>query len=141
MDALQSLITHEQRDNGIHEVVFLDKSREAAAQLMEILEAYCGSMAQDDYLRVLVDFRQSGIPPLNYSTERGRALIRDYPERPNMRIAYLSGSRFAAAGGSGYPRRTTGTACRGDQLYGDRLSGCPRWPAALHRGDQFLRLL
>lgn len=96
MNKAQSLLTHQQTDDGIHEVVFLDKSKDAAAQLMDILESFCGDMARDADLRVLVDFRQSGIPPLNYAAERGRALIRDFPDRPNMRIAYLAASRFAS---------------------------------------------
>ncbi len=76
MDTESELLTYQRLDSGIHSFVFHDSTREAVKQFSERLGEFYGDMARDETLCVLIDLIQSGIPPLQYSTQLARDLVK-----------------------------------------------------------------
>src|SRR5687768_1584959 len=84
-------------DNGIHEFVFLNNTRLAVNDFFSILEN--SPMARREItpeaVRVLVELREPGMPPVSYMMQRYREFIRLHKDHlPYVRTAYLYRTGF-----------------------------------------------
>lgn len=78
-----------QHDNGIHIYTFNRASREALDQHFEMLETLVASTPGGAILRVLLDFRPAGFPPITYAFQRVRAMNSRFPQRAALCIAFV----------------------------------------------------
>lgn len=80
---------YEQLENGIHYFRFNKASKEALDQQVQILEAQLASTPTIATVRVLLDFRPAGFPPITYAFQKVTAMNRRIPQRPPQRLAFL----------------------------------------------------
>lgn len=80
---------YERLENGIHYFRFNRASKEALDQHFQILEAELASTSTEAAVRVLLDFRPAGFPPITYAFQKVRAMNRRIPQRPQQRLAFL----------------------------------------------------
>jgi hypothetical protein len=79
-------------ENGLHEFVFLTNTRLAVDEYFSILESHqlAPGEAIPDMLRLLIELRQPGMPPVAYMMQRYRDFIKSNKERmPKTRAVYL----------------------------------------------------
>jgi len=84
-------------DNGIHEFAFLNNTRLAVDDFFSILEnsPMARGEANPDIIRVLVELREPGTPPVSYMMQRYREFIKVHKDRlPVIRTAYLYRTGF-----------------------------------------------
>lgn len=106
MEHTATLINHQKTASGLHEIVLLEESKACAAQAMDLLDEFAATTPKPGPIRVLLDFRQSGIPPVNYAVSRGRALNKKFPDHAQLRIAYV------------YDKKVSGMVRVGEALFG-----------------------
>lgn len=79
--------------NGIEHVILLDNSRQAADGLLDFFDRYLTTLNPDPTtppLIVLVELRQSGMPPLAYLSRCYQDLLKLHaPKQLRARIAYV----------------------------------------------------
>ncbi len=80
---------YERLENGIHYFRFNKASREALDQHFEKLSALLASTPTTEKVRVLLDFRPAGFPPITHAFQKVRAMNMRIPRRPMQRIAFL----------------------------------------------------
>lgn len=80
---------YERLENGIHFFRFNKASREALDQHFEKLGALLASTPATVTVRVLLDFRPAGFPPIAYAFQKVRAMNMRIPQRPRQRLAFL----------------------------------------------------
>ena len=83
---------YRQLENGIHEFVFLSNTRLAVDNYFSILETSALAKGEQvpDVIRVLIELRQIGMPPVTYMMLRYRAFVKSHKDRiPTVRIVYL----------------------------------------------------
>lgn len=89
---------HYQRlENGLHEFAFLNNTRLAVDDFFSILEN--SPMARrevvPEVVRVLVELREPGMPPVSYMMQRYREFIKAHKDHlPTVRTAYLYRTGF-----------------------------------------------
>jgi hypothetical protein len=82
---------HTYLENGVHEFVLKEASRAAVDEFLDLLDAVFRVTLPEETIPYLMDFRESGIPPLGYTTSRTKAFLKQYPHGPRGRSAYLHG--------------------------------------------------
>jgi hypothetical protein len=75
-------------DNGIHEFVFKDNSRQAADDVLGWLESLYASVTSEQTLLELADI-SGGLPPISYLARRARDLVKPFKVLPRVRVALL----------------------------------------------------
>lgn len=87
--------TIEQHTNGIHEFCFLKPGRQSIDVALDALDDLLTNTPLDGQLFILWDLR-GGIPPISYTFQRIKAMLRNHPERAIVRIAFVhSGGSLA----------------------------------------------
>jgi hypothetical protein len=84
-------------ENGLHEFVFLSNSRLAVDDYFSILESHQLSQGEgsQEVLRLLIELRQPGMPPVSYMMQRYRDFVKANKDRmPATRVVYLYRSGF-----------------------------------------------
>lgn len=88
---------YKRRENGVHEFAFLTNTRLAVDNFFSILEdsPMARGEANPDIIRVLVELREPGTPPVSYMMQRYREFIKVHKDRlPTIRTAYLYRTGF-----------------------------------------------
>jgi len=80
---------HNVLDNGVHEFVFSDASRAAFDEFLANLEQVAEARQPDERVCLLLDWRQSGIPPLQYAFQRVREYLQKHPSEGDGRTAIV----------------------------------------------------
>jgi hypothetical protein len=88
---------YRRRENGLNEFVFITNTRLAVDDFFAILES--SPMAQGekvaDVIRMLVELREPGMPPVAYMMQRYREFIKVHKDHlPAIRTAYLYRTGF-----------------------------------------------
>lgn len=83
-----------QLPNGIYEFVFLKNSRQAVDDYLAIMERYVSGSDHFQLIgstaRVLIELRETGMPPAAYMANGYRDLLLKYDTSlPNVRVVYL----------------------------------------------------
>jgi hypothetical protein len=84
-------------DNDLHEFVFMSNTRLAVDDFFSILEnsPMARGEANPDIIRVLVELREPGMPPVSYMMQRYRDFIKVHKDHlPIVRTAYLYRTGF-----------------------------------------------
>jgi hypothetical protein len=79
--------------NGIHQFVFQKATREAVDQHVTQLEKIYES-EPNALIRVMIDLRPSGWPPMAYTASALRQSNGRYPNRPTARYAFIYNAGF-----------------------------------------------
>jgi hypothetical protein len=71
-------------ENGIHEFVFLQANRVAVDRFFAMMRIWTqqqndNGITPDDIIRLIVDFRRSGTPPMNYIFQSSKAFRVQFP--------------------------------------------------------------
>jgi hypothetical protein len=80
----------------VHRIVFLEASREAIEEWVEVMNAIYDRLAPDQPVRFLFDERPSGALPLKYSINRGIHWARTLEHHPPARVGFLFPDRTIA---------------------------------------------
>lgn len=83
--------------HDIHRVVFLDASREAVEEWIQVMDAIYNRLTPQDAVRILFDERSSGSLPLTYSINRGIHWARALEYHHDARVAFLFPDRMIAS--------------------------------------------
>ena len=83
--------TYTHHENGIHEFEFTESSRKALDEWYAYIEDFYQGKTEEKTVRVLV-VQRSGQQPLSYAYKRAMELNRRYPDRPQLRYAFLNDS-------------------------------------------------
>ena len=84
-------------DNGLNEFVFMSNTRLAVDDFFAILENSPMARGEKtpDVVRMLVELREPGMPPVSYMMQRYREFIKAHKDRlPTVRTAYLYRTGF-----------------------------------------------
>jgi len=76
---------------GVHELILAEASREMVDELLVHMTAIHGSAAPGERLRVLVDSRMLGLPPVAYLFQRVRQWLMSEPAPNPGQVAFLLG--------------------------------------------------
>ena len=87
--AVTKACDYERLENGIHYFRFNKASKEALDQQVEKLGEILASTSTSATVRVLLDFRPAGFPPITYAFQKVRAMNMSIPQRPPQRLAFL----------------------------------------------------
>jgi len=79
-------------DNQIHNFVFEKPTRVAVDEHVAKLDELYRTVSPDGVLRILIDLRISGLPPMSYTASSLRKLNAKYPNLPSTRYAFLFSS-------------------------------------------------
>lgn len=74
----------------IHSITFHKPTREAYDEFMVVIDRIYQHVTLEDQIRVLIDYRQSGIPPLNYAIPKSLAWVRTLTIHPEARLAVIT---------------------------------------------------
>lgn len=85
---LPSCIYHLRQD-GIHEFTFTKASRQAIDEWVEHANGIYANVTEQDHLKFLIDLRESGVMPLPYLSQRGRAWVNSLKIHPQVNMAIL----------------------------------------------------
>lgn len=77
------------QDNGIHEFIFHESSNRALDAWFVHVERLWGKGDPNSTVLFLIDTIDSGTQPLAYALARGRAIVRENPQRPLLRMAFI----------------------------------------------------
>lgn len=91
---------YRQLDNGIHFFVFLSNTPSAVDDYFSILDS--SPLAQgaplSDVISVLIELRETGMPPVTYMMLRYRAFVKAHKNYlPAIRVAYLYHAGFVVS--------------------------------------------
>ena len=75
--------------NGVHRLTLHKANRVGLDQLLTYLRDIHDSTPQQETIRLLIDLRPDGIPPINYALPTLKQFFEDLTERSEMRAAYL----------------------------------------------------
>ncbi len=81
---------YSQLDNGIHTFTFTKASRVSIDAFVARMDAVFAVEAPGTLVQCLIDWRQSGIPPLRHLAGRGKEFLQHYPQGPYGRIAFIT---------------------------------------------------
>jgi hypothetical protein len=86
-------------DNGIHKFVFNESNRHAVDEHVAILKELYQNSNPDTIIRVLIDLRPAGWPPMSYTMSSLQKLNAQFPKAPKQRYAFLysQGALFSVA--------------------------------------------
>jgi hypothetical protein len=86
-------------DNGIHKFVFNESTRSAVDQHVVVLSQLYETSKSDALLKILIDLRPAGWPPMSYTMSSMRKLNAQFPKAPKQRYAFLysQGALFSVA--------------------------------------------
>lgn len=86
-----NLLFEYQLTDGIHHLATLQKTGEAVKAVLEYAEGLLGALPDDEKVRILVDFRPSGVPPIAEGITHLLAFFRRQGHKTTQptRIAYL----------------------------------------------------
>ena len=79
-----------QLDNGINSFIFTKPSRATIDAFVEQMHSVFATKVSGEVVPCLIDWRQSGIPPLPHLSRRGREFLRHHPTGAYGRIAFLT---------------------------------------------------
>jgi hypothetical protein len=96
-----TLIRVDCHEDGVYEFTFLDVSQGAVDDFFAMMAAWieqqeAEGLTHRDTVRLIVDFRRSGTPPMNYVHQCSKDLLHKYPPllRPRTRCATLLQNSF-----------------------------------------------
>lgn len=84
-----ALCAYRRLDNGIHEFVFAESSRASFDVFIDQLDDITQATPPHEKLYTLLDWRQSGMPPLRYAFQRSQTFVKRYPHHSGGRTAFL----------------------------------------------------
>lgn len=84
-----------EHNNGIHEVIFHESTRQAVDEYMQVVESILKKQiaGEEPVIRLLLDLSESGAPPFAYITRQGRKLLHDHHHDRaaiNLKSAFLA---------------------------------------------------
>ena len=88
MNQTDTVTRYTQLDNGIHQLVLTQPTRQAVDEWMAITRDLYTQLAPDDVMRLLLII-QHDLPPIQYTIQQSKAFMQRYPERPRTRTAIL----------------------------------------------------
>jgi hypothetical protein len=75
--------------NGVHIHKFNPASKEALVRHFEMLEALIATTPTHAAVRVLVDLRPAGFPPIAYAFQQARAMYGRHPNHARVSLAFV----------------------------------------------------
>jgi len=81
-------------DDKIHEIQFLNRSPAAVRDLFRHYDRLYDTTSHKQTLRYLIDWHQSGWPPLSYVFVCGREWLDKHPDFHATRTAYIYNNEF-----------------------------------------------
>jgi len=90
-------VTHETLAGDLHIITFKESSRDAVDDYIRAMERIYVDLTPDDTVRILVDYRQSGIPPIRYLITRGLAWANSLKFHPAARLAIVNKADFTVS--------------------------------------------
>lgn len=95
MTATQHHVAYEYlTDKDIHVFTFLSASTLSIDEFLNQLDAVYSTMTEKDKVRLLIDYRESGIPPMRHMTRRGVEWANQLPIHPAARMAIVTKRDF-----------------------------------------------
>lgn len=79
-------------EDAIHQMTFNFASRMAVDEWFRIMDDYYKGLKPDDQVRILNDYRKSGLPAMAYTFRRGRAWTSNMPFHPPAKLAIVHSS-------------------------------------------------
>lgn len=94
--------------NHIHQYTFRESSRRAVNEFTDLLTYIVNQPIQVSQLTLLLDIRESGLPPVVHIHSQIKAMFAEIPNMPALHIAvvYRAGSLLSATGSFMIPQRT-----------------------------------
>lgn len=89
MTSLQDLTYTYDEANDIHITTLLKPTRRSMDDFVVVMNDIYRDLTDDDKVRVLVDYRQSGIPPIAYVVSKGREWASSLHVHPQARVAFV----------------------------------------------------
>lgn len=81
-------------DADIHTIRFYDDSREAYDQFIGVMDRIYEDVTVDDVIRILVDYRQSGVPNITYTFRKGMQWANGLSVHPEAKMAIVMQREF-----------------------------------------------
>lgn len=69
-NSTQAHVEYTKEANDVHCITFKENTRQAVDAFIEYMTIIYGDVTIDDTVRILVDYRESGLPPIPYVTRR-----------------------------------------------------------------------
>jgi hypothetical protein len=83
------VVTYNWVDESIHEFVFTKPSRDAVDRYIKYLIDMYEVLKNEPVVRILLDFKQSGMLPMRYMQSRIKAMATESTTFPPTHVAYL----------------------------------------------------
>jgi hypothetical protein len=80
--------TYHLHENGIHEMVLMEPTRQGVDQLVDHLDRLYSMTPPDQLLREVIYFC-GNLPPISYAMQRARQHVAMHPKLPRIRAAIL----------------------------------------------------
>jgi hypothetical protein len=84
-----------QPETDIHMMRFREDTRKAVDEYFERMDAIYQDVNEDDRMRLLVDYRDSGIPPMRYIMREGMTWTNSLTMHPPARLAIVHSGTLA----------------------------------------------
>ena len=81
-------------DDAIHTIELTDASRQTIDQFLQFMNELYRDLTDEDTVRLLVDYRQSGVPPLSYVINKSTQWANNLSVHPQARVAFVNKSDF-----------------------------------------------
>ncbi len=81
-------------EHKIHVVTFLVASRQCVEEFMTFMSQLYDGLTDDDEIRLLVDYRQSGMQPVAYVLRKGVKWANSLSAHPKAHIAFVHNADF-----------------------------------------------
>lgn len=88
-DVAQSPLVYEAIDGGIHRFTFNEATKATADQFTDSLDGILKATPSDERLLIMIDIREKGLPPINYTFTKLRQTLSANAPLPKMYSAYL----------------------------------------------------
>lgn len=85
------LVTYTTLANDIHVITFKDASRKAVDAYIEAMATIYDNVTEDDTVRILIDYRETGLPPMRYSIQKSIRWTNSLDIHPTARLALVHG--------------------------------------------------
>lgn len=81
--------------HDIHIITLTEPTRVAVDECIQIMDSCYEGVTENDTIRFLIDYRQSGIPPMRYVFTAGQEWADSLEIHPNTKLAYVTNQNFS----------------------------------------------
>ncbi|MGJ3240765.1 MAG: hypothetical protein ACFE0Q_18795 [Anaerolineae bacterium] len=88
LSALQH-VTYQHMPQDVHLITFQHATREAVDEYIQLMDRIYDGLTETDMVRLIIDYRQSGIPPMRHLAQQGVKWANSLSIHPTARMAIL----------------------------------------------------